>query len=178
MMMRRRKRRTRRTIIVIIIIIIIIVIITMIAFKGAIRDFFLQSPHCTANCLQHLRSSGQGAIVCKSRATLQAHITCCVPLGTPLYLYPSMFHSLPICSPAPICLCSIYMLPKGRNSTFCSLCLGLNSQTQNKLLLLLLQATSHFEPWGRRCVAVFFNAGCQTTEQKERNNQAEKNRNT
>ena len=29
---------------------------------------FLQS-HCAANCLQHVCSSGQGAIVCKSRAT-------------------------------------------------------------------------------------------------------------
>ena len=31
----------------------------MIAFKGAIREF-LQSPHCAANRLQHLRSSGPG----------------------------------------------------------------------------------------------------------------------
>ena len=30
----------------------------MIALKGAIRDF-LQSPHCTANCLQYVRSSGR-----------------------------------------------------------------------------------------------------------------------
>ena len=45
---------------------------------------FLQSPHCEANCLQHLRSSGQGAMVRESRAT---HIEClsratCVPHGT------------------------------------------------------------------------------------------------
>ena len=40
-----------------------------IAFKGAIRDF-LQSPHIAA------RSSGPGAIVCKSRATHRALITC------------------------------------------------------------------------------------------------------
>ena len=25
---------------------------------------FLQSPHCAANCLQHVHSSGQGVIVC------------------------------------------------------------------------------------------------------------------
>ena len=30
---------------------------------------FLQSPYSTANCLQHVRSSGPGAIVCKSCAT-------------------------------------------------------------------------------------------------------------
>ena len=32
---------------------LIIIIIIIIAFKGAIRDF-LQSPHSTANCLQHV----------------------------------------------------------------------------------------------------------------------------
>ena len=70
---------------------IIIIIINIIAFKGAIRDFFvfvfvLQSPHCTANRLQHVSSSGPGTIVCKSRATHRALITCnmsCyVPRGT------------------------------------------------------------------------------------------------
>ena len=30
---------------------------------------FLQSSHGDANCLQNARSSGMGAIVCKSRAT-------------------------------------------------------------------------------------------------------------
>ena len=55
--------------------IIIITIIIIIAFKGAIRDF-LQSPHSAANCLQHARASGPGAIVCKSRATHRALITC------------------------------------------------------------------------------------------------------
>ena len=48
----------------------------VIVFKGAIWDFFLQSPHCAANCLQHVCSSGQGAIVCKSRPTHRALITC------------------------------------------------------------------------------------------------------
>ena len=52
-----------------------IIIIIIIAFKGAVRDF-LQSPHSAANCLQHVRSSGPGAIVCKSRATHRALITC------------------------------------------------------------------------------------------------------
>ena len=36
---------------------------------------FLQSPHCAANCLQHVSSSGPGTIVCKSRATHRALIT-------------------------------------------------------------------------------------------------------
>ena len=56
-------------------IIIIIIIIIIIAFKGAIRDF-LQSPHSAANRLQHVRSSGPGATVCKSRETHRALITC------------------------------------------------------------------------------------------------------
>ena len=47
----------------------------IIAFKGAIRDF-LQFSHSAANCLQHVRSSGPGATVCKSRATHRALITC------------------------------------------------------------------------------------------------------
>ena len=37
---------------------------------------FLQSPHCAANCLQHVHSSGPGAIECKSRGTHRALITC------------------------------------------------------------------------------------------------------
>ena len=41
-----------------------------------IRDFFYNSPHNAANCLQHVRSSGPGAIVCKSRATHRALIMC------------------------------------------------------------------------------------------------------
>ena len=64
-----------KTIIIITTTIIIIIMIIIIAFKGAIRDF-LQSPHSATNCLQHVRSSGPGAIVCKSRATHRALITC------------------------------------------------------------------------------------------------------
>ena len=58
-------------------------IIIIIAFKAAVQDF-LQSPRCAVNCLQHVRSSGQGTIVCKSRATHQrlSLAMCCVPLGT------------------------------------------------------------------------------------------------
>ena len=54
---------------------IVITIMIIIAFKGAIQDL-LQSPHSAANCLQHVHSSGPGAVVCKSRATHQAIITC------------------------------------------------------------------------------------------------------
>ena len=64
--------------------ILITIIIIIIALNGAIQDFW-QSPLCSANCLQHARSSGPGAIVCKSRATHRALITCnmcCVPRGT------------------------------------------------------------------------------------------------
>ena len=50
-------------------------IMIIIALIGAIRDF-LQSPYWATNCLQHVRSSGPGAIVCKSRATHRALITC------------------------------------------------------------------------------------------------------
>ena len=53
----------------------LIVIIIIIAFKGAMQDF-LQSPHSTANCLQHARSSGPGAIMRKSCAAHRALITC------------------------------------------------------------------------------------------------------
>ena len=45
----------------------IIIIIIIIALRGAIWDF-LQCPHCAANLLQHVRSNGPGAIMCKSRA--------------------------------------------------------------------------------------------------------------
>ena len=37
---------------------------------------FLQSLHCAANCLQHIHSSGLGAIVCKPRVAHQALNTC------------------------------------------------------------------------------------------------------
>ena len=57
-------------IIIIIIVIIIIITIIIIAFKGAIREFY--------NLLT-VRSSGPGAVVCKSRATHRAlicRVTC------------------------------------------------------------------------------------------------------
>ena len=37
---------------------------------------FLQFPHCATNCLQHVCSSGQSAIVCKSCATHRALTAC------------------------------------------------------------------------------------------------------
>ena len=50
---------------------IIIVRIVIIAFKGAIRDF-LQSPHGTAKCLQHVRSNHMQHIKRSSRAICRA----------------------------------------------------------------------------------------------------------
>ena len=59
--------------------------IIIVAFKGSNRDS-LQSPHSAAHRLQHVRSSGPGAIVCKPRVKHRALITCnmscCVPRGT------------------------------------------------------------------------------------------------
>ena len=49
--------------------------IIITASKG-IKSRFLRSPHCAASCLQHVRSNGQGAIVCRSLATHRALITC------------------------------------------------------------------------------------------------------
>ena len=49
--------------------------ITIIALKGAIQDL-LQSPHCAANCLQHVRSNGMSGTVYKSRVTHRALIKC------------------------------------------------------------------------------------------------------
>ena len=42
----------------------------------------LQHPHCAANCLQHVRSNGKGADMCRLRATHWALITCNVPCAT------------------------------------------------------------------------------------------------
>ena len=50
-------------------------ILIIITFKGTIQDL-LQSPQSAVNRLQHVRSSGPGAIVCKSHATHWALITC------------------------------------------------------------------------------------------------------
>ena len=43
---------------------------------------FLQSPHCTANCLQGVRFNGQGTIICKSCATHQVLTTCSMSCAT------------------------------------------------------------------------------------------------
>ena len=42
----------------------------------------LQPPHCAANCLQHVCSSGLGAIMCKSCATHRTLITCNLQCAT------------------------------------------------------------------------------------------------
>ena len=48
----------------------------ILALKGANQDFFVQSPHCAANCIQHVHSSGPGATERKSCAAHTAPITC------------------------------------------------------------------------------------------------------
>ena len=53
--------------------------IIIIAFKGVIPDF-LQSPHSAANCLQHVRSSGPGAILCNTSSAY--HVQHVVLLAT------------------------------------------------------------------------------------------------
>ena len=69
---RRRRRKRRNTIIIIITITKTIIIIIIII---ALKDAFVTTPHSAANCLQHVRLSGPGAIVCRSRATHRALIT-------------------------------------------------------------------------------------------------------
>ena len=68
-------------VIMIIIVVVVVVVVVVVELKGAIRDV-LQSPHCAANCLQHVRSSGPGAVVCKSRATQRTLITCIMSCAT------------------------------------------------------------------------------------------------
>ena len=46
---------------------IIIIIIIIIIIKTQERRTSFQSPYCAANCCQHVRSSGQGAVVHKLR---------------------------------------------------------------------------------------------------------------
>ena len=60
------------------------IIIIIIAFKGAIRDFFLQSPHSAANCLQHcLKWPGRNRvqITCNKPSPYHVQVSCYVPLG-------------------------------------------------------------------------------------------------
>ena len=66
---------------------ITIIIIIIIVLKGAVSDF-LQSPHCSVNCLQHFHSQGQSAIKHISRAT------CRVPHGRKGHLSFQVWQSL------------------------------------------------------------------------------------
>ena len=70
---------------IIIIIIIIIVITSQDANDNDTErrnlrylQIYLQSPHCAANCLQHVGSNDQGAIMCKSCRTHRPLFTCSV----------------------------------------------------------------------------------------------------
>ena len=55
--------------------IIVVVIVIIMTSKGAFRDV-LQSPDCVENCLQPVRLGGHCAVMCKSRATYWALMTC------------------------------------------------------------------------------------------------------
>ena len=76
------KMITTTTIIIIIITTTTTTTTTIIIIIIAMKKRLLQSPHCAKNCLQHVRSSGQGAIVCKSRVTHRALITCNMSCAT------------------------------------------------------------------------------------------------
>ena len=65
-----------------IIVIINIIIIIITKLKGTLWDFFLKSPHCTANCLHHVCLSGQGTVMCESRATHWVLIMCYMSCAT------------------------------------------------------------------------------------------------
>ena len=69
-------------IIIMMMMIIIVIIIIIILKRRNSRFFFFKSPHRTANCLQHVSSSGPGAIVCKSRAARRALIACNMSCAT------------------------------------------------------------------------------------------------
>ena len=68
-------------VVIIIILKMIMIIILTMTLTGIIGDF-VQSPHCAANCLQHVHSSVQGAVVYKSCATHWALIACSMPCTT------------------------------------------------------------------------------------------------
>ena len=56
-------------------IITIIIIVIIIVLKGAIWDLY--KSHWATSCLQHVRSSGQGAIVCNTSGTYHVqHVMC------------------------------------------------------------------------------------------------------
>ena len=76
---------TSNVVVVVLKVVEVVVVAIIIALNCAIRDF-LQSPHCAANRLQHVRSNGPGAIMCNhvqhierlSRATCRVMST---PVG-------------------------------------------------------------------------------------------------
>ena len=68
-------------ILILIMITLMITITMIISLKDTISDV-VQPPLCVANCLQRVRSSGQGAIVYKSRATHRTLIAYNMPCAT------------------------------------------------------------------------------------------------
>ena len=66
---------------IVVVVVVVVEVVIVIALEGAIRDF-LKSPHCATNCLQHVHSSGPGAIVCELRATHRTIIKCNLQCAT------------------------------------------------------------------------------------------------
>ena len=87
MFMKKKKKKMMVMMIIIITTTTTIIIITTTIKNTRIErrnSRFLQSAHCAANCLQYVLSSGQGAIMCKSRATHRTFITLYVESSTQL----------------------------------------------------------------------------------------------
>ena len=61
---------------------VILYIIIMTTLEDAILDIYFTISSLHPNCLQHMRSGGQGVIVCKSHATHWAFITCGMSCAT------------------------------------------------------------------------------------------------
>ena len=82
-----KKKKNNNNMIMIIIMMMNMMMMMIIALKGDNRFFFfffffVQSPYSAANCLQHVHSSGQGAIMCKSRTAHRVLITCNMSCAT------------------------------------------------------------------------------------------------
>ena len=76
-----RTARTTITMMMMMMMMMTMMMMIKIAFKGANRYFYTQSPHCAAKCLE-VRTSGHGAIACKSRTTHRALIKCNMSCAT------------------------------------------------------------------------------------------------
>ena len=86
-----------------------IITIIIIVLKGTSQDFS-QSPHCTVNCLQHVHSSGQVTIMCKSHAPHPVLITCSVLCAT-WYKGTAQLLSLTAFNPFPARVYAVFCIP-------------------------------------------------------------------